>query len=191
LKPGLDGLNYISPLITALATAGIVWIAYWQWDALAKTDQTMREGQRPFVYLEKVDWHYTTKEGAVSMLPLLGAGGYGRSTKSVVEITIHMTNSGGTEAASVAVYYTCAPIPATTEPFDVFKWDESKAVRQPIGPKQSIEFAQCAELSSDDVTNNAMGLVPRYIIGEARYSDRDGRRWTQFAQELRFFGGGI
>ena len=43
------GLAYLSPLLTALATAGIVWVAYWQWEALDKTDQTLRAGQRAWV----------------------------------------------------------------------------------------------------------------------------------------------
>lgn len=189
LKAIVDGLNYVSPLLTALATAGIVWIAYWQWDALVKTDRTLREGQRPFVYLEKVDWHYAIKEGAVDTMMLMGVGGYVKNTKNIVEITIHMTNSGAATAASVAVHYTCTPLTDNpSEPFDSFKWDESKAVRQPIGPKQTIEFAPCAELMPQDITANAMGLVHRYIIGEARYDDAGGHRWTQFAQQLRFFG---
>jgi hypothetical protein len=37
----LDGLNYISPLLTAAATVGIAWLAYWQWDALHSTDTSI------------------------------------------------------------------------------------------------------------------------------------------------------
>jgi hypothetical protein len=50
-----DGLNYISPLITAVATAGVVWVAYWQWETLEKTDDSNRAINRAFVAGKTID----------------------------------------------------------------------------------------------------------------------------------------
>lgn len=36
-------LNYLGPVITALATAAIVWVAYWQLDISKQTDRTLRD----------------------------------------------------------------------------------------------------------------------------------------------------
>ena len=120
-------------------------------------------------------------------MALMGVGGVIKSNRNVVEITVHITNSGSTGAASVSIYYTCDVLTNNpSDPFDAFKWDDKKAIRQPLGPKQTIELAPCAELTPVNIKDNAMGIVPRYIIGEARYES--GRRWTQFAQLLRFFG---
>lgn len=51
-----DGLNYISPALTGLATAGIVWVAYWQLDTMHNTDMAIRKQltvmeneQRPWI----------------------------------------------------------------------------------------------------------------------------------------------
>jgi hypothetical protein len=67
LQCGFAGLTYISPLLTALATAGIVWVAYWQWDALDKTDQTLRAGQRAWIGLDGV-----VKIDVLETIPHLG-----------------------------------------------------------------------------------------------------------------------
>jgi hypothetical protein len=36
-------LNYISGTVLAVATGLLVWVAYWQWDALEKTDTTLNK----------------------------------------------------------------------------------------------------------------------------------------------------
>jgi hypothetical protein len=66
IKKALDALNYVSPLLTVLATVGLVWVAYWQWDAMEKTDQTTREVNRAFVRgkelnikKELLNWFFT------------------------------------------------------------------------------------------------------------------------------------
>ncbi len=41
-----DGLNYASPALTTLATCGIVWLAYLQWQALHNTDDKIGQQVR-------------------------------------------------------------------------------------------------------------------------------------------------
>jgi hypothetical protein len=43
LRYVLSGLNYISPFITAFATALLVLVAIWQWSELHNTDKTLRD----------------------------------------------------------------------------------------------------------------------------------------------------
>jgi hypothetical protein len=44
-----DGLSLASPLLTALATVVLAWLAYWQWNTLEKTDESNRQINRAFV----------------------------------------------------------------------------------------------------------------------------------------------
>jgi|ERR1043166_1175886 hypothetical protein len=39
----VDKLNYVSPLLTALATGLVVWVAYWQWAEMHNTDDTLKK----------------------------------------------------------------------------------------------------------------------------------------------------
>jgi hypothetical protein len=81
--------------------------------------------------------------------------------------------------------------PKVEDPFDRFTWHESKAVLQPLGPHQESEIGPCAELNSDNVGGNALGLVPIYVIGEIRYFDNvepKKERTTQFSKQVRFLG---
>jgi hypothetical protein len=41
IRSFLDGLNYVSPFLTAVATALIAWVAIWQWNTLEKTESTL------------------------------------------------------------------------------------------------------------------------------------------------------
>ena len=62
------GLDCASPLLTAVATAILAWLAYWQWDTLEKTDQSNRQINRAFVAGKTINisrdmpmyWQFTT-----------------------------------------------------------------------------------------------------------------------------------
>jgi hypothetical protein len=150
-----------------------------------ESNKVQRLSQRAFVYLDKVVWRTVEKDTT----PRVIAGGVQQVTK-VVEIAIVLTNNGNT-AAAITVDQTCPgsenPVP---EPFTLFTWDDTMAIQQIIGPKQTIEIALCAELTDDDVARNAPGFILQYIVGEIRYHDLvepNNNRFTQFAMQLRFF----
>ncbi|WP_213772654.1 hypothetical protein [Bradyrhizobium sp. dw_78] len=46
LKYAVDTLNWLSPILTAVATGLLVWVAIWQWIEMHSTDGTLRESLR-------------------------------------------------------------------------------------------------------------------------------------------------
>jgi hypothetical protein len=186
LKP-----NTFAGLGTALATVILALATiYLAWNA-DKQIAVMETDQRAFVYAERVAWHKVQKEEAQNLM-LMGLLGYGKNVRNIVEITVVLQNSGRSEPTDLLVQIACpTPDRKVDDPFDLFNWEEQKAAPEFLGPSQTKEIGPCAELSATDVTANAMGLAPRYVLGEIRYHDvfnSDRPHVTQFAMGLRFFG---
>jgi hypothetical protein len=81
------------------------------------------------------------------------------------------------------------------EPFSLFKWDEQRAARAVIGPKQTIMITKPPTDEHCSLDQNALQMVQntlglRYFMGDIRYKDAfaPGReRITQFDREFVVF----
>ncbi len=150
----------------------------------------IRTGQRAFVYFDKAVFNPVDRRlpprraGAVRLFNLY------RNTKKVISVNFALTNSGNTPTTNLTSVVECLPVgldqPATVDPFMRFRWDDLKAVKQVIGPKQTVELLGC-DLTAEDILNASTGVVLRYFVGEVRYRDIiDPTRShiTQFAHRL-------
>jgi hypothetical protein len=151
----------------------------------------MRIEQRPVVYIADPVLRMTNEaiEG-VGLFQLPSA----QRKERFVNINLLIGNSGSSQTERFQMVNSCPKalyVKLPTEPFSLFKWDESHPVRTVIAPKQVVEMAGC-RLSQTDILAIEQGIVHQYLVGEIRYGDRivKGRPYvTQFARELIFTSG--
>jgi hypothetical protein len=140
-----QGLNFLSPFLTAIATVGLVWLAYWQWQTLEKSDESNRQVNRAFVIGQTIN--------ISNALPL-----YWRFSP-VIE------NSGNTRAQNVEVhvYYDFSG--------DVNDRDTEKRTRPPFTPVADPEDLLKANIDSEfsNFDGIPLNLKSSYPVGGQGY----------------------
>jgi hypothetical protein len=163
-----------SHYIEIILTAALVGIAYFQYTVYTRqagimdtqtailsrqTDISVASG-RAFVNFE--DFKVISID--------TGPAGPGK----VVGIFFNVVNSGNVPTQGFRSIVLCKqvlPTDATPEPFDFFKWDESKATSDVIGPKQKGGIGYC-NVNSADIPEIQFGRTYMYLLAEVRYKDR-------------------
>jgi hypothetical protein len=163
-----DGLNHASPWLTAIATVGLVWIAYWQWDVLEKTDQTNRAINRAFVKGQALQINQT--------------GTYWNFQPNI-------ENSGNTQAKNMEVFVDSAfdmsevnmppspkrrtPLLASRDPEEIYrqkKKDFPAFTRVPLGAKSSTPIGGIG-IPAKYIDDMAKGRADGYVYGMIWYDD--------------------
>ena len=162
-------IQTVIEVVLALATVFLVWLAYWQWDALDKTDQTNREINRAFV---------KGKELQISQdIPLYWS--------FVVEIE----NTGNTEAKNLEAFVNESftldevntppsparktPLFAPKDPEDVYKQkrdDFPAFTRIPLGARAATFVARYG-IPAQTIDAMANNRSDGYISGVVWYDD--------------------
>jgi hypothetical protein len=131
--------------ILAFATVALVWVAKLQWNTLEKTDETLRAGQRAFVFLENIQ---------MNQQPALPQG-------FIWYFVPNLRNNGTTQTKNLTTRLTCEFSP---QPSKV-------GVRHSLlGPKQ-IEGMGACSWSAESLAQIWQSHTEILIAGDATYSD--------------------
>jgi len=108
----------------------------------------------------------------------------------VVGIWFNAINNGNVSTKNFKALVSCISVPAVkAEPFELFKWNESDAIPDSLGPKQksSIGSRECQLISHDMIRNIQSGKSFMYLLGEVQYRDRidpEPLHKTRISQQL-------
>jgi hypothetical protein len=150
-----EGLNFLSPFLTAIATIGLVWLAYWQWETLEKADESNRQVNRAFVIGKTVD--------------ISNAQPFYWWFSPIIE------NSGNTRAQNVEahVYYDFSG--------DANDRDTEKRTRPPFTPVSDPEELLKAHVDSEfsDFDGIPLNLKSTYPVGGTGYTFKEIDRMAE------------
>lgn len=157
--------------LSAVVTGGLVYVAFLQ---LRET----QSDQRPIIYLASPVTKVIDRinEPACCIWQIPSA----QNKERIVSISFLLGNSGNSQTQRLKIFTQCTRVGSTvtqsSEPFSLFKWNETRSMPEVIGPKQIKEIAGIAgcELTGEDVLNFQMGVIHEYLLGEIRYGDRTG-----------------
>jgi hypothetical protein len=95
----------------------------------------------------------------------------------VVGIWFNVANSGNVSTKGFKAIVSCKVVPsaeARPEPFELFKWDESIAIPNVVGPKQKVDISSedCGAITHDTIRDIQFGRSFIYLLGEVQYRDR-------------------
>jgi len=92
----------------------------------------------------------------------------------VIGIFFNVVNSGNVPTQQFRSMILCKQITSAEyreDPFDFFKWDESKAISDVFRPKQKGGIGYC-NVKPSDLPEIQFGRTLMYLLGEVRYHDR-------------------
>lgn len=168
--------SVVAAILAAISTVGLVYIGFLQWDTLKKSNATLRDSNRAYVYFDRIKLRpYPDPPDNVTV--------YG--------ITVVVTNSGNTPALGLRFRSVCPQSSAdfAKDPFGLVDW--SKVGVEPpmiLGPKQTIPLQGC-NLSPNQIADLKCGKSKIFVVVEARYEDTfdpDNPRITQTVRRLHF-----
>jgi hypothetical protein len=95
----------------------------------------------------------------------------------VVGIWFNVANSGNVSTKGFKAIVSCKVVPPSevgAEPFELFKWDESIAIPNVVGPKQKVDISSgdCGAITHDTIRDIQFGKSVMYLLGEVQYRDR-------------------
>jgi hypothetical protein len=174
----------------ACFTAALVAVAVLQWWTINGQLDEMRTEQKPFVYFDKPIFIVGTDDlttGGKQNEYITDEKGSKLSTGYIVTVRLTLTNSGntGTQFEVLVACPKSVALDDQKEPFVHFKWDEAAAVRELVGPKQTVEINGC-DINGGDIDSITLGNVHQYILGEVRYDGPVARR-TQIDREITVY----
>jgi hypothetical protein len=151
--------------LLVIATVGTIWV-------LKKTDDTLRAGQRAFVFVKRPisSWTAAKKIG----------------DETVRSFYIEWENNGNSQAQYLKVTLWC-PRPSAFDTIDPItadsKYDVAEAPRL-LGPKQSVWGGVC-NYKASELTRVREQSIPMFIAAKAVYSDIFGE-WhvTEFCTQI-------
>jgi hypothetical protein len=151
LKCLIDILNWASPLLTAIATGLLVWVAIWQWVELHSTDSTLREtAQRQLRAHVLYD--------GVSIVP----------NKTNAVVTLKLKNSGATPAYRATYWWNLKAFP-TNEKGEL-KFSDTGDISTDVGAGGTMDTDEI-EMSSSDIADAKSGKKIIYVWGLVKYLD--------------------
>jgi hypothetical protein len=93
----------------------------------------------------------------------------------VIGIWFNAVNNGNVSTKNFKSLVSCVSVPAVkTEPFELFKWNESDAIPDALGPKQkrNVGSPECQLVTHDMIRDIQFGKSFMYLLGEVQYRDR-------------------
>lgn len=143
--------------LLVLVTLGSIYV-------LKKTDDTLRAGQRAFVFVKFQPDHWTVAKKVGS--------------ETVRSFFIEWENNGNSQAKDLTVFLWC-PRPSALNVVDPITAKSAPTVEAPrlLGPKQSVWGGYCNYRASEleDVRDHS---VPMFIAAKAVYLDIFGEKHT-------------
>jgi hypothetical protein len=144
-------------LAIAAATVTLTVVGLLQWRTLEKSDQTLRAGQRAFVFVRQIPTNWTaaqTRNGTV-----------------VRDIPIEWENNGNSQTKDLIVEINC-PRPqwfVSADPMTISDGYYGKSARL-LGPKQSVLGGTCS-YTAEQLKSVQRDRMHLYVTARATYSD--------------------
>jgi hypothetical protein len=176
----IDALNWASPLLTAVATGLLVWVAIWQWIELHSTDGTLRETLRAQI-------NSSERQLRAYVLPTSRGEIDDFGSEKPIKAILEFKNSGQTPAHKLRIRMFISagtfPMPKISLP------DPKPETRLVLGPGTTyVVVAQMGRiLTVEEVNQIKSGSAAVYVFGELDYSDAFEKHWCS---HFKYFMGG-